>query len=281
MSYSVKFDQSCHWYACRDCEAKPQHDATLREARKNLLYPSITTILKDEFKNEFLDRWKTNELLLAAASTYKQLHESNEQYCQRIYDLSLSKAKTAAEFGKKIHKEIERYPSTQVDPEAAPWIDSFGQWYQANVDHPLYREKILFDPEVGIAGCCDFIGRGKGPFEGQVILPDWKTQDVKRDSKTGKKKPAFYDSWPRQLAFYAVAYTKEAGLFPQGMPTCISYIIDSNEPQGYVRVWTKEEILSAYEDVLIAAYRWFKKRQYYPHPQGMFKLTPSVRLPTL
>ena len=275
----VKFENSCHWYQCRSGSPEPQHDADLRVARKAQLYPSITTVLKDEFKNDFLDRWKTNELLLAAAASPRQPHDTDESYTQRIYDLSLDKAKTAADFGKEIHDAIENYPSISSNESIAPWISHFAKWYDSNVDHPLHREEILYDHALGLAGRCDFIGRGKGPLEGKVILPDWKTQNVKKDEK-GRKKPAFYDSWPRQLAFYASAYAKKAGTFPD-LPICISVVIDSNEPcEPFVKVWEKEEILSGYEDVLIAAYRWFKKRKYWPQPEGPFKVGFNLPLPT-
>lgn len=282
MAYSVKFEQSAHWYSCRDGEPKPKHDADLRVARKALLYPSITSVLKDEFKNDFLDRWKTNELLLAAANNYRQPHESDEQYCQRIYDLSLDKAITAAKFGKEIHNAIENYPELPAKPELHGWISHFAKWYDASVECPLFREQILLDHNIGLAGTCDFIGRGKGQFEGQIILPDWKTQNVKKDEK-GRKKPVFYESWPRQLAFYAVSYSKRSlvmGLPLGVIPTCISVVIDSNEPDDvFTRVWTPDEIASAYEDVAIAAYRWFKRKKYYPHPNGMFKIGFNLNMP--
>ena len=83
----VKTSASGHWYQCRAGDAKPQHDADLRVARKEFLYPSVTSIDKDSFVNPGLDRWKMNEVLSAAAETYKQPHESVEDYCQRIYDL--------------------------------------------------------------------------------------------------------------------------------------------------------------------------------------------------
>ncbi len=280
MAYSVKFEQGAHWYQCRDAEPSPQHDADLRVARKKLLYPSITTILKDEFKNDFLDRWKTNELLIAAANSPRQPHDSDESYCQRIYDLSLDKARTAADFGKKVHDAIEKYPESLCPPDIAPWIDRFSGWYNANVESSIAREKILFDHALGLAGRCDNISRGKGAFAGRVLLSDTKTQNVKKDDK-GRKKPAFYESWPRQLSFYAVSYAKETGTFPDSIPTCISVIIDSNEPEvPFVKVWTKDEILSAYEDVCIGAYLWFKSRRYYPQLGGMFKVGFSLPLPT-
>lgn len=269
----IKFENNAHWYS-QTREA--HHDADLRVARKKLLFPSTTTVDKDVFKNDFLDRWKYNQLVEAAANNFKQPHETNEDYANRLYELSRYKATTAADFGKEIHNAIEKYPAYPQDPRLHPWIDQFGEWYNAHVESPLEREYILLDYDIGVAGCCDFIGVGKGPFAGRLVIPDWKTQDVKVDKK-GRKSPAFYESWPRQLGFYAVAWAKKHGTFPD-LPICLSAIIDSNEPSPpYVKVWGKEEILDNYYDFVAGAYLWFSKRNYWP--VGKWSLNPSIPMP--
>lgn len=271
---------SQHWYQCQGAIAKPQHDATLREARKEKLYASITTVDKATFKNDFLDAWKLNELAEAAYDYPPMEHESKETYAQRVYEVSLTKSLVAADFGKEIHDAIEHYPQMPLDPKLVPWIEKFEPWYKENIDMPLASECILFDHDLGLAGRCDKVAIGKGKFEGKIILPDWKTQRVKLNKK-GKKEPAFYDSWCRQLAFYCVSYAKLNGCWPDNIPVAISVIIDSNEPDSpFVKVWTTEEIRSAYEDVVLAAYSFYKKRQYWPQPNGPIEINhPKIPLP--
>ncbi len=127
--------------------------------------------------------------------------------------------------------------------------------------------------------CISVDSHDKMYLAGRQMVPTHNTQNVKKDDK-GRKKPAFYESWPRQLSFYAVSYAKETGTFPDSLPTCISVIIDSNEPEvPFVKVWTKDEILSAYEDTILGAYLWFKSRRYYPQPKGMFKVGFNLPLP--
>jgi hypothetical protein len=256
----IKFEKTAHWYSK---DRKAQHDADLRVARKQLLYPSVTTINKDTFKNDFLDRWKMNELVAAAADNFKQPHESPEDYANRLYELSRSKATDAADFGKRIHKAIEDYPIFPSDAALHPWVHKFGEWRDAHMGDVLHREEILLDHDIGVAGCCDCIAHGKGPFDGQLIVPDWKTQNVKADKK-GRKQAAFYEDWPRQLAFYAVAYSKRSGMFPD-LPVCLSVVIDSNAAETpSVRVWKREEIVDNYKDFVAGAYLWFSKRDYWP-----------------
>lgn len=255
---AIRFDGGSHWYAA---SGKPCHDADLRDARKEKLFPSVTTIDKDSFKNDFLDIWKTNQLLIAASENHRQPHESATQYGQRIYDISMEKSRTAIEFGKEIHDAVEVYPQLPMNSLLMPWFNEFGKWWEASgLDH-VASEITLIDKELGIAGRTDKIARRKS--NGKRVVLDWKTQDVKVNDK-GKKKPAFYDSWGRQLAFYGGVDSKDAGLWPE-LPECCSLIIDSN-PDGkvYEKWWTPEEIKAAYIEFLAGAWLWFNKRGYWP-----------------
>lgn len=279
----LKFDKSQHWYDCKG-SPEPKHDADLRVARKQNLYPSVTTVDKAVFKNDFLDKWKLEQVVIAASQTFKQPHESDKDYMQRVYEMSLEKANTAATFGKELHDAIEHYPQYPLDTKLHPWLERFGRWADSHIAYPLHKEKILFDHDIGIAGRCDNISMGKGMFEGKVILPDYKSQDVKKDEK-GKKTVAFYESWPRQLAFYAVCYAKETGSFPSGLPTCISLVIDSNEPdEPFMRVWTDEEIRYHYHTFCVGAWLWFngtsKRKPFWPALNGPWSVQPSVPMPT-
>lgn len=274
----VKFDTGNHWYDCRG-EHKPRHDADLRVARKEGLYPSVTTIDKAVFKNDFLDKWKIEQIVLAAASTYKQPHESDDQYCQRIYDMSLDKPRDAADFGTRIHDAIERYPASPA-PELLPWFNKYHEWHTANVDAVLSSEKIVADHQLGIAGRCDRVLRLKS---GNKAVVDYKTQGVKVDDK-GRKKPAFYESWPRQLGFYAVCEAKSDGTFPTTIPDSISLIFDSTDPESplFEKMWDKSEIQHAYRQFVAGAWLWFsgnaKRKAYWP--VGQFTIEPSIPMPS-
>lgn len=275
MASVIKFNNSCHWYGK---DGSPQHDADLRVARKQFLYPSVTTIDKDTFKNDFLDKWRMEQVALAAANTFKQPHEDEEGYANRIYQESLGKVNKASEFGKAFHDAAEKYPLYPIDTGIHPWVDRFGAWHDANVGEVISNERVLLDHHLGVAGRCDCIAKGNGRFQGRIIIPDWKTQDVKKDDK-GRKKPAFYDSWTRQLAFYAVSYAKEAGLYPD-IPVCLSLIFDSNEPsEPFEKVWSREETIDAYLDFVAGTYLWMSKRGYWPAAKGRWYLNPTIPIP--
>lgn len=267
----IKFQEGTHYYTK---QGEPRHEAGLREARKEFLYPSPTTIIKSEFTNPALDRYKTIQLLEAASSNYRQPHESIEQYEQRLYDLSLEHAKTAADFGKDIHDAIEHYPQLPLDPALHPWINKFGEWYQANGIATIATEKIVLDHDLGVAGRLDRVVT----MGGRVIIPDIKTQGIK-PPKAGKKKPAYYDSWPIQLSFYAVAYAKETQTFPS-IPECMSVVMDSTEAsEPYVKIWPKEEILYSYQRFVNACWGWFSSRGYWPVAEWGPPTYPQIPMP--
>lgn len=273
----IKFKTSTHFYQCKGEKAEPKHEATLREARKEYLYPSITTIDKAEFVNEFLNQWKMNELVIAASENFKMPHEEPEDYANRIYNLSLEKSRTAAAFGTELHDAIEHYPQMPLDPKLGEFLKPFGAWYDDFFSERISQEKIVFDHALGVAGRTDFIGRTKKG--GYKCVVDWKSQNVKKDKK-GRKVPAFYDSWLRQLAFYSICEGKNDGTFPDAFPECISVVVDSNEPcDPFVKIWDRAMVVSAYEDVIIAAYRYFKSRAFWPQPDGAFFVEPTVQRP--
>jgi hypothetical protein len=246
-----------HWY---DANGSPQHDADLRTARKEKLFPSITTIDKASFPNPILEQWKMNEALVAAAQNARQPDEPEDVYAQRIYDLSLRKSIEAAEFGTALHDAIEHYPQLPLDTKLMPWFDKFVQYWEAKVDSTVASELVVTDKDIGVAGRLDRIVLLK---DGRRAVVDYKTQRV-RSNKKGKKEPAFYDSWARQLAFYAVCDAKSNGAFP-AIPTCLSVVIDSNEGGlVYDKEWSHDEIVNAYDQFLHGAWLWFYSRDYWP-----------------
>ncbi len=267
-------DGGSHWYRK---DGQPQHDATLREARKEFLYPSVTSIDKDQFVNSFLDQWKKEQVVIACIENPRQLHESPEQYAQRAYEISIEKSRVAAQFGTKVHDGIDSYVTNGAiinqPPEIIPWIDKFIPWYHDNISDKIGTEITLLDHDLGVAGRTDL--RAIHKIHGRCIV-DYKTQGIKADEK-GRKKPRFYESWPRQLAFYAGCDAKEFGLWPN-LPICISLVIDSTEAtEPYMKVWSKEEILGSYHDFVVAANCWCRKRSYWP--VGTWSITPSIPMP--
>jgi hypothetical protein len=255
----IKTAEGGHWYTKQGAAC---HDADLRIARKALLYPSVTTVDKAVFKNEFLDKWLRDQILLAAGDNPRMPHQSTKDYAQYIYDISMEKSRGAMSFGTELHDACEHYPQIPLNPSLLPHFNAFEGWWKSTRIEPVKRESVFLDHDLGVAGRGDLVCKVGGVSR----VVDYKTQDVKVDAK-GKKKPAFYDSWVRQLAFYAGCEAKETGLWPN-LPQCESVIIDSNPEAGvYSKVWEPEEVMDAYRRFTVGAWLWFDDRDYWPSGQ--------------
>lgn len=255
-------DKSAHWYTK---EGKGQHDADLRVARKEGLYASVTTIDSAMFVNDFLENWKKEQIVIACLENPRQPHENEEEYANRVYEISLTKSRVAAEFGTKIHDAVEHYPEANPTPELAPWVDKFGVWYESNIAEKLSSEITLLDHDLGVAGRTDL--RAIHKLHGRCII-DYKTQGIKPDDK-GRKAPNYYPSWLRQLAFYAGADAKASAQWPV-LPSCISVVIDSTEATApYMKVWEPEAVKNAYKMFAVAAWMFYagsgKRKAYWPN----------------
>lgn len=263
---AIKFSSAAHWYTKEGTSA---HDADLRKARKVGLYRSVTSIDKDIFKNEFIEKYNLDQLAEAAFNNPRQPHEDVDDYSTRIYEASLEHMEGAANFGTEFHAAVE---GKAVTERIKPFLDKYLEWKEINVIEVLAKEKILLDHDIGVAGTMDtrMVHRVHG-----LVTADFKTQGIKTDKKTGKKnKPNFYDSFIRQLSFYDAVEAKAGGSFPVIGP-CLSIVIDSTEATTpHERLWTKEECLAGYEDFVIAAYAYYKKKNYWP--VGRWKLEDKL-----
>ncbi len=256
-----------HWYRK---DGTPSHDSTLRDARKELLYRSVTSIDKEMFKNEGLERYKIMSLAAAAFLNYPQPHESVKDYTKRVWDISCEKAEEAASFGTKVHNAIDAWPTPPPDDVSA-YVHQVAAWQDENITEILSSEKTLVCHWLGVAGRMDrrVIHKTYGP-----CVLDFKTQDVKVDDK-GRKKPAFWDSYVRQLAFYAATDARNEGRYPS-IDNCLSVVIDSNAPdKPFEHLWPKEEVWTAYEDFVIEVYRWCKNKGYWP--AGKWELCDKLK----
>ena len=273
----IDFNKGSRFYNCRGGYPVGMDDADLRVARKLNLFPSITTLDKSFFKNEGLEKYAKNQLAQAAYAYPRMEHETEETYCNRIYQISLEHSKKAANFGSEVHEAIDHYPQMPLNPDLHPWMERFGVWYDKNIGDTIAAEKVMVDHDLGVAGRCDRVCIHKPT--GRRMVPDWKTQGVSKNPK-GKKTPGFYDSWVRQLAFYAICDAKEQGVYPQQVPMVMSVVIDSNEPDDpFVKIWDDEEVKLAYEEVSLASYHYFRKRNFWPHLGERPSISFSVKQP--
>src|SRR6478609_228495 len=198
------FESNGHFYTQ---DGNPAHDADLRRARKENLLRSVTSIDKAQFPNPALDNYKLEQMAKAAFLNPLQPHETIEDYTKRLIEQSWEHRDNAADFGTRVHKAVDALPA-QPDIALAPWVQKIVEWQDKYILSVIEAEKVVVDMEIGVAGTKDrkVLHKDYG-----VITLDWKTQGVKEDKKSGKKKPGFYESWVRQLGFYESVDAKKEG----------------------------------------------------------------------
>lgn len=260
----VKIDDSAHWYLLKeDGTVEAKHDATLREARKLLLFPSPTSIEKEVRANPMLARWLKNELAKAFINNPRMMGEDDKAYAERIFKIADTRRDEAAIRGTAIHKAIE--DGSCSDPAILPFFEKYQLWDSEHIEATYHSELKIADPRIGVAGTVDRVVQHKR--YGLVIM-DYKTQRV-RDGKA-----AFYESFPRQLSFYAGAYAHKHGV----MPRIMSVVIDSQTPSApQEKLYEPEEQDAAYKEFLCGAWLWFNSRGkagYWP----VGKWSPSFTL---
>lgn len=194
MTYAA---ESGHWYAkdgtpAYEVEGKTGlRPTTLRDARKLNLYPSVTTIIKCAAAPG-LERWKAEQLLLAALTLPRKEGEAEKDWLDRVRRDSGEQARQAAEEGTKIHAAIEQRLLGRP----------FDSAYQQHVTGALRAldeacgsqewspEKSFTDPHHGYGGKVD--------LHSSKWVVDFKGKDFGPDDKH-----ALYENHTMQLAAYA------------------------------------------------------------------------------
>lgn len=168
--------ESSHWY---DINGKPQYtrltkdgrtrNTTLRDAKKEGLLPSVTTIISSLAKPG-LDRWKQEQVLLAALTLPRFDGELEADWLTRVMQDSRATGKEAMERGTQMHSMLEAYfeqvplptiPNYCINTELALRMEFGDQFWEC--------EKSFAHP-LGYAGKCDAFST-----EGFVI--DFKTKE--------------------------------------------------------------------------------------------------------
>lgn len=194
---------SQHWYdktgqPCYEQETKAggTRPTTLRDARIQNLYPSVTTVMQVA-ASPGLEVYKTNQLLDACIASPPDFWDKGapevDQWRKKIVAMSKQHAKDAAAKGSEVHDQLEEFFKTgsHNNPDL--------------IDNVM---KVFLSPE--LFACDDWIAEASfaSPlgFAGKVdlhspnhsIVLDFKT---KSDDNFAKAKP--YDSHHMQLAAYA------------------------------------------------------------------------------
>lgn len=195
-----------HWYYSdgRPCYELPKKDGsgmktpTLADARKLLLLPSVTTILKILNKPE-LQNWIVEQAVLAVITTPRKEGEGDDAYIQRVLhveEVQNQERDLARDKGIAIHDACEDYfQGRDVPAEMRPWVMPAVEAV-SRYGELVATESILVGS--GYAGRTDLILMGQ---------ECWWLFDYK-----GTKRLPPKGAWREhvlQLAAYAAAYSAQ------------------------------------------------------------------------
>lgn len=192
----IHASESQHWYTRK---GEPAYEvkavngnmrpATLRDARKIGLVPSVTTIIGCCDKPG-LNRWKLEQMMHAALTLPRGPEEPEADWISRVWTDSKETARKAAEKGTAIHAAIQGAFEDRVI-----WNEYIPHFEGARDAMKIWAGDQAWTPERSFASILGF--GGKVDLSSQDVVVDFKTKEFGPDS--GLKT---WDEHAMQLAAY-------------------------------------------------------------------------------
>ncbi len=249
----VQSESSGHWYTENGESAHTVmgkngnfRNTTVADARRMLLYPSVTSILSILDKPQ-LTSWKIEQAIMASLTLPREEGETLELYARRVVKDSKESTGKAAAHGSLMHEQMEHIllgRPTSEDEVLKPYIETFRNWAINNVEKTYWCEKALVG--AGYAGRCDAYVKLKGI--GDAII------DLKNRKVNPKNDPFYETSDCPQLWAY-----KNASENPQA--ACVSIVLASNDSSKIMtRVWDENELYQSgiAFNALLRVWAWVK-----------------------
>lgn len=233
----VATESSGHWYTAEGQSAHVvigkngnERNTTVTDARKMGLYPSVTSILGIMDKPQ-LTNWKIEQAIMSSLTLPKEENETLEEYARRIVKDSRESTKKAAEHGSRMHECMENIllkRAVSTDEALAPYIKTFTEWAEKNVEKTYWCEKALVG--AGYAGRCDAYVKLRGIGDAIIDL---------KNRKVNPKYDPFYDTDCAQLWAYRAASENPKC-------ACVSVVLASNDATKLTtKVWDEDELYQA------------------------------------
>jgi hypothetical protein len=243
--------ESLHWY---DREGKPAYTvkardgsdrpATLRDARKLNLVPSVTAIIRCA-SAPALEIWKQQQVLMAALTLTRLQDEPEQAYLSRIMADSREQAKKAAERGTAIHAAIQGHYENEPPGEGMwPYVQGAVRAVREWMDDSWTPERSFSHP-LGFGGKID--------LSGSSSVLDFKTKEFTEET-IGTLKT--WDEHSMQLAAY------RHGLGMDGARCAIAYV--STTVPGLVKVLeiSQEDLAKGWTMFYSLLHYWQAKSTY-------------------
>lgn len=247
-----------HWYCadgspCYEIVGKngKLRPTTLRDAKALSLYPSVTTIIRTA-ASPGLQRWKDEQLLMAALTSTRQPDEPDEAFIARIIEDSRAQGKAAADRGTALHGALERYIQSGGSERQGQWQEHCEAVCEAMREHDV---NLLTD------GTAERSFAHKYGYGGKI---DWSSPgaviDFKSKPSIGAAKMKGYDEHIMQLAAY------DEGLGNPGR-RLINVFVGCDDKAVQVLEWKPEDRTRGWKMFVSLLTFWQDKTGYKPQAQ--------------
>ena len=222
--------ESGHWYTQDGTPAYEvpnkskggMRPTRITDAKKIGLVPSVTTILK-VLDKPGLNRWKLNQVMMAALTLPKIDGESLSDFEDRAWEDSNKHSEYARNRGTEIHGAVENYFLTgRINPDFTAEIKAVVKSLESEFGHPEWLAERSVSSPLGFGGKVD--------LHSHNIVVDYKTKDFDKDHL-----PKSYDEQAMQLAAYRACINPDA--------ICANlYISRDNPGLVHLHVWDNKDI---------------------------------------
>lgn len=227
--------ESGHWY---DRNGNPaytvlgkngqERPTTLRDARKLDLVPSVTTVMKVAAAPG-LERWKQEQILLAALTLPRNEGEPESDWLTRVIEDSRETGKKAADAGTAIHASIQAYfEDMPVPEEHQRHVAGFMSVLRDTFGERPWVSEMAFCHLMGYGGKVDLYSPAQDDYG---IVVDVKTKEFGPDDKVSG-----FDEHLMQLAAY------RAGLMMGKARGANVFVSRSHPGLAVVVEWTAQEL---------------------------------------
>lgn len=250
---------SSHWYTrtgqpayeIKKAKGEGTRPATLRDARKHGLLPSVTTIFGIMAKPG-LDRWKIGKAIEAALSTPRDDNEPDDRYHKRIRERSFEETSEAAKLGTRIHDAIDNaFDGIEPEEELKQYVAPTLEYLKTLNLSDIRREEVVVNLFDGYAGRVDLLAR----YGSTNIVIDFKTKKTQEGVKITP-----FEFQATQIAAYGMAAFGT-------LDRCIgaNIFISTTEP-GRIEtcVYKEEKLKSEYEAFIDMSSLWRFLKKFDP-----------------
>jgi hypothetical protein len=242
--------ESGHWYYADGRTAYSiegsngkQRPATLRDARKLNLYPSVTRIV-GMLDKPGLNNWIQDQVLMAALTLPRLEKESDDSYIARIKIDAKEKGRKAADRGTLLHGDIEK--SIRGEPHGH-------QEHVKKVNEAMLEKGMILS-----------VGRAEHTFahtDGFAGKTDWhhgnEVCDFKSKDRIQEGKKLAWDEQCIQLSAYSYGLGLE-------YPRCCNIFVGVDDCEVVVHEWSQEEISRGLEMFKLLLNLWQLKNNFTP-----------------